>query len=66
MTPSQDLEGQVGEHSTLNLAQMEENTVSQRVKSVQEIEGMLKEVGNSFQRMGTLVKMQEVMIDRWI
>lgn len=44
---------------------MEENVIQKRYSSMQSIEGLLKEVGSSFQRLGNIVKMHEVMIDRF-
>lgn len=61
-----DLEGNNDSSNTTAVSQEfhERKSMTKRADMMKNIETMLNEVGTIFQRLGTMVKMHEVMIDR--
>lgn len=49
----------------VNIQEEEVNIIQTRAGTMKNIESMIKETAQVFQRLGNIVKMQEVMIDRF-
>lgn len=49
---------------SVNVQEEESNILQSRAGAMKNIESMIKETAHVFQRLGNIVKMQEVMIDR--